>query len=191
MSEIDKRIKEPMSNEDLEKFTGVKGDDIMKYSQLKNYKTIEELLPKNGDFQIILIEDAVNSGHWVSVAREGKTIEYFNSYGDKWDTDWKFIPRMVRLILGQGSNELTRLFKQAEKDGWKVVYNKIKFQKEGTDIQTCGRWVVLRREYARMGYTLPEFQRQVEMLRDDNTPIRGKGKGIRPTADWVVSKYIS
>ena len=172
MTDIQKRISEPMSNEDLEKYLSVKPSDIMKYADLSKYQSIEQLLPKDGDFQIILIEDKQNSGHWVSVARYGKTIEYFNSYGAKWDTDWRFIPRMVRIILGQNTNDLTRLFKKAPA------------------IQTCGRWVVLRRHFAQMGYSLPEFQKKIEMLRDENTPTKGKDKGIRPTADWVVSKYI-
>ena len=190
MTDIQKRISEPMSNEDLEKYLSVKPSDIMKYADLSKYQSIEQLLPKDGDFQIILIEDKQNSGHWVSVARYGKTIEYFNSYGAKWDTDWRFIPRIVRIILGQNTNDLTRLFNKAEKDGYKVVWNKKRLQKLSPAIQTCGRWVVFRRHLAQMGYTLPEFQKKIEMLRDENTPIRGKSKGVRPTADWVVSKYI-
>lgn len=190
MTDIQKRISEPMSNDDLEKYLSVKPADIMKYADLSNYKTIEELLPKDGDFQIILIEDKQNSGHWVSVARYGKTIEYFNSYGSKWDTDWRFIPRMVRIILGQNTNDLTRLFKKAVKDGYKVVWNKKRLQKLSPAIQTCGRWVVFRRHFAQMGYTLTEFQKKIDMLRDENTPTKGKNKGVRPTGDWVVSKYI-
>ena len=189
-TEIQNRISKPMSNEDLEKYLSVKPSDIMKYADLSNYQTIEQLLPKDGDFQIILIEDKQNSGHWVSVARYGKTIEYFNSYGSKYDTDFRFIPRIVSIILGQNTSDLTRLFKQAEKDGFKVVWNKKRLQKLSPDIQTCGRHVVFRRHLAQMGYTLPEYQDKIEKLRDENTPTRGKNKGIRPSADWIVSKYI-
>jgi hypothetical protein len=189
-TEIQNRISKPMSNEDLEKYLSVKPSDIMKYADLSNYQTIEQLLPKDGDFQIILIEDKQNSGHWVSVARYGKTIEYFNSYGSKYDTDFRFIPRIVSIILGQNTSDLTRLFKQAEKDGFKVVWNKKRLQKLSPAIQTCGRHVVFRRHLAQMGYTLPEYQKKMEELRDENTPTRGKNKGIRPSADWIVSKFI-
>ena len=163
----------------------------MKYADLSKYKTIEQLLPKDGDFKIILIEDKQNSGHWVSVARYGKTIEYFNSYGCKYDTDWRWIPRLVRIVLGQNTNDLTRLFKQAEKDGYKVVYNKKRLQKLSPNIQTCGRHIVFRRHLAQMGYNLKEYQDLMERLRDANTPKQGKSKGVRPSADWIVSKYIS
>jgi len=37
-----------------------------------------------------------------------------------------------------------------------------------------------------MGYTLPQFQKEIENLRDKNTPEGGK----RKSADWVVAKYI-
>ena len=71
MTDIQKRISEPMSNEDLEKYLSVKPSDIMKYGDLSNYQSIEQLLPKDGDFQIILIEDKQNSGHWVVTVRNG------------------------------------------------------------------------------------------------------------------------
>ena len=37
-----------------------------------------------------------------------------------------------------------------------------------------------------MNYTLPQFQKEIENLRDKNTKDGEK----RKTADWVVSKYI-
>jgi len=190
MNDIQKRIEQPMSNEDLEKYLSVKPEDIIKYSELSNYHTIQQLLPKEDDFKIILIEEKQNFGHFVSVQRQGKVITYFNSYGAKWDTDWRFIPRLVRIILGQNTNDLTRLFKQAEKDGFTVEYNKKRLQKLSPKIMTCGRWVVFWRHFSQMGYTLSQFQKKVEELRDENTPTKGKNKGVRPTGDWVVAKYI-
>jgi hypothetical protein len=180
------RIGKPMSNEDLEKYLAVRKHDIMKYSKLSDFKTIEELLPKDNDFQIILIEDKYNSGHWISVERKGKTINYFNSYGAKEDTDWRFIPRMIRIILGQNTNDLTRLFKEAESRGYKVVRNKKRLQKLDDKIQTCGRWVVFWRHLSQMGYSMKQFQDQIEKLRDNEE----KKAGVRPTGDYIVSKYI-
>ena len=179
---IEKRMGQPLSDADLERYTGIKAQDITKYSDLKNYTTIQELLPKVGDFKIILIEDRFNAGHWVLVMRtEDKTIEYFNSYGAKWDTDWKFITRMARVILGQSTNEMTRLMDQAEKDGFKTVWSKKAFQRMGSKIQTCGRWVVFRIETYKMGYKTPEeFQALVKKFK---TETGGSN-------DTVVAKYI-
>lgn len=177
---IRKRIGTPMTGDDLERCTGVAPADIIKYSLLDEYKTIEDLLPTDGSFKIILIEDKYNSGHWVAVFRRGKTITYFNSYGAKWDTDWKFINRMVRLILDQNTNELTRLMDQATKDGWNVVWNKRKFQKMGNDIQTCGRHICMRIETFKMGYDHADYEKMINRFK----------KETGGNADWVVAKYI-
>jgi len=184
--EIQKRIGEPMSNFDLEKYLEINPSDIIKYSELSNYDSIQQLLPKDDSFKVLLIEDKPNSGHFVGLFRFGKTIEYMNSYGAKWDTDWRFIPRMVRLILGQATNDLTRLFDKAKKDGFSVVYNKKRLQKLDPKIQTCGRFVAMRRHLGKMGYNLTQYQQEIENLRDKNTKEGEK----RKSADWVVAKYI-
>ena len=185
-TEIQNRIGKPMTNFDLEKYLTINPSDIIKYSELSNYKSIEELLPKEDSFRVLLIEDKQNSGHFVGIFRFGKTIEYFNSYGNKWDSDFRFIPRMISIILGQSTKDLTRLLDKAKKDGFNVVYNKKRLQKLSPKIQTCGRWVALRRHLGQMNYTLPQFQKEIENLRDKNTKDGEK----RKTADWVVSKYI-
>jgi ActR/RegA family two-component response regulator len=102
-TEIKQRVSIPMSDADLEKYTGVKPEEILKYSDLKNYASIRELLPNDQDFKIILIEQRSNIGHWVTVMRYGTTCEYFNSYGKPADTDWIFVNRMMRVILGENT----------------------------------------------------------------------------------------
>ena len=139
----------PLTDLDVERALGTK-DCIIKYSELANYQTIEDLLPEVGSFKIILIEDRFNSGHWVCICR-GDCFYYFNSYGCKPDSDWRFVPRMTRLILGEGTNELTRLFKPV-----KMEYNTMRLQKGST--QTCGRHVVLFLSLTcKMGYTMDDF----------------------------------
>jgi len=177
--EIKSRISKPLTDGDIEKHTGLK--EVLKYSELSKYKTIEDLLPTDKSYVIILIEDRLNSGHWVAVMRYNKTIEYFNSYGAKWDTDWKFINRMVRMILGENTNEMTRLMDTAKADGWDTICNKHRFQKISSQIQTCGRWCVLRIEMMKMGYTLPEFY--------DFIKKREKESGEK--TDFIVSKFVS
>jgi len=178
---ITQRINTPMTNDDLERHSGVKPEDIIKYSDLKNYSKIEELLPTDKSTRIILIEDRYNHGHWVCILRYGKTIEYFNSYGCKWDSDWKFINKMMRMILGQSTNEMSRLMHQAEKDGWKTIWNKKRFQKLDDSIQTCGRWCVFRIETMKIGYSLDEFTELVDRLRNETGGS---------SADYVVAKYV-
>jgi hypothetical protein len=178
--EIKSRIPKPLTDGDIERHTGVKKEEIIKYSDLKNYPKIEDLLPADKSFKIILIEDRFNSGHWVCVMRYDKTIEYFNSYGCKWDTDWKFINRMIRMILQQNTNEMTRLMDTASADGWKTIWNKHRFQKLSSKIQTCGRWCVLRIEMLKMGYTLQQFY----------DFIKSCEKKMGEKSDFIVSQFV-
>ena len=174
------RISKPMTDLDLEQYVGVKPKDIIKYSELKNYKSMTDLLPKDKSFRIILIEDKFNSGHFVAILRYGDTVEFFNSYGGKPDDDWKFINRMIRVILGENTNELTRLFKKATDKGFKTVYNTTRLQKLSNNIQTCGRWCVLRIELMKAGYNLPEFDHFV----------KDYAKKLGKSTDYVASKMV-
>ena len=185
-ADIEDRIRKPMSDADLEKYTGVKSEDIIKYSDLKNYPKIEDLLPEQKDFRIILIEDKYNSGHWVVVLRDGKNIEYFNSYGAKWDYDWKFINRMIRTILGQNTNEMTRLMDQAKKDGFKVSYNKNRYQTLSSGSQTCGRHCIFRIETHKMGYNGDEYSKLLDKMRSHLT----EQYGGKITNDFVAASYV-
>ena len=178
--EIKDRIPKPLTDGDIERHIGVKKDDILKYSDLKSFPKIEDLLPEDKSFRIILIEDRFNSGHWVCVMRYGKTIEYFNSYGCKWDTDWKFVSKMVRMILGENTNEMTRLMDTASKDGWSTVWNKHRFQKLSSKIQTCGRWCVLRIEMMKMGYDLQQFFDFIKKCE----------KQMSEKSDFIVAKFV-
>lgn len=174
------RVSTPMTDADLERHTGIKGSDIIKYSDLKNYNDITDLLPTDKSARIILIEDRYNQGHWVALLRYDKTIEYFNSYGAKWDTDWKFVNKMARMILGENTNEMTRLMDKAKQDGFETVWNDKAFQALDSKIQTCGRWCVFRIEMMKMGYNLKEFQAFVKK--------QAKEQGI--SKDYLVAKYV-
>jgi len=177
--EIKDRISKPLTDGDIERHTGIK--EVIKYSELSTYKSIEDLLPEDKSAVIILIEDKLNSGHWVAVMRYGKTIEYFNSYGAKWDTDWKFVNRMVRMILGENTNEMTRLMDKASADGWTTIWNKHRFQHLDSKIQTCGRWCVLRIEMMKMGYNLQEFY----------DFIKKREKELGEKSDFIVAKFVA
>ena len=179
-SSIVARISVPMTDLDLEQYIGIKPKDIIKYSELKNYNKMTDLLPRDKTYRIILIEDKLNSGHFVSILRYQHTIEFFNSYGGPPDADWKFINRMIRVILGESTNELTRLFKSAADEGFITVYNTYRFQKLSNKIQTCGRWCILRIELMKAGYNLAEFVQFVKEY----------AKKLNKTTDYVVSKMV-
>ena len=107
-------------------------------------------------YKIILIEEQPNKGHWVCILRYGKTIEAFDSYSGTIDNELKFIPEVMKRMLGEDKKHLGRLLKDV-KDR-QVIYSKKRLQKLEDGINTCGRWVILRilmmKEFF---YTLQEF----------------------------------
>jgi len=139
---IGKRITEPLTDGDLEKYfgSGIESE-VIKYSELGNYNTIDELLPKPFDFRIILVEQKPMSGHWVLILKYGDTIENFNSYGIEIDKQKGMLSRMMNKMLNQETNYLSRLVARSP---YKYVVNKTEFQKPGNEYNTCGRWVALR-----------------------------------------------
>ena len=82
LKKVNKTIKKSISDLDIERyFSRSVQKDIIKYSDLKNYSSIDQLLPKNKSFKFMLLESKHNSGHWLGLLRYNKTIEFFNSYG--------------------------------------------------------------------------------------------------------------
>ena len=88
MRKLKEIIETPLSDSDLEKFLGPDVQQhIITYSDLADYQDLEQLLPHDKAYKIILIEYEKNSGHWICMLRYGKMIEKFNSFGTKHDQD--------------------------------------------------------------------------------------------------------
>ena len=121
------------------------------YSDLASYKTIDDLLPNNLDWRIILLETKQNVGHWTCVMRKSTDkYYYFNSYGDSYNKDLYLIPKMMRKILGQTDNYLNELLRDKT-----VEYNAYKFQ--GNTSAVCGRYCMFVIDYCmNLGHSLME-----------------------------------
>jgi len=142
---------------------------ILKYSELKGYESIGELLPNINDFIILLLEDQPNSGHWTTLCKLHEGYYYMNSYGQKYDTDINIIPLCIRKILGEDKREITRLL-----DGHPCGFSKIKLQ--GATSQCCGRWCVLFLTMTtKMGYSPAEF---FEFVKDKSALFGGDDKMV-------------
>ena len=126
----------PLSNFQLESALG-KGTKTIVYADLRKYNTIEELLPKIGSFQIILLRDNPSSGHWVCIERKAEDLYYyFNSFGESYNQDLYLISSSIRKMLGSYDNYLNELLK-----GKKVEIMNKKFQQDYSAV--CGRWCIL------------------------------------------------
>lgn len=133
------RIETSLTNGDIERY--FPGIQTLKYSDLNSLTNIDELLPNDKDFKIILIEQDNNVGHWVCIMKYSNTIEYFNPYGTKVDNDKKWIGKIKNMLLNQSEDILSKLMEQSP---YKCIYSKKKFQKLSPKINTCGRWCILR-----------------------------------------------
>ena len=131
------KINYSISNSDIEKY--LMKPNIIKYGDISNMNDIDELF--NGDcYVIILVESQENHGHWTACLRYNDgTIEQFDSYGGKIDSEMKYISIVKKTQLGETSNELSNLL-----HGEKPVVSKYKFQKLNDNIDTCGKWTLLR-----------------------------------------------
>jgi hypothetical protein len=147
---------------------------IIKYSELKNYATIEDLLPNVGNFFILLLEEDMNKGHWTCMMKTPKEYYYFNSYGKKYDADLSVIPMCIRRILGQDQKEITRLLGDNE-----CKYNTVKFQ--GDKSQVCGRFCVLTITYVCMlGFSPDEFVKFLEKEKEETNK----------SYDTIVAEFV-
>lgn len=147
---IKKNIMQSMTEFHVEKILG-DTDALLLYSDLGRYNTIDEVLPLNKSFKVILIRETPNSGHYIAIMKyqlkKQTVIECFNSYGLYPSADLKFISTNTNMQLGQDSRHLNILLQKALKSGYKVIYNKKEMQKYTTDLQaynTCGRHCCLR-----------------------------------------------
>ena len=114
--------------------------NIVSYSDIKNYKTIDELLGDNGKC-FILYETKKNMGHWTCLYKYKDTIFFFDPYGNNFDLQLKFIPKQINTALGQDHKHLIELLYNSP---YKVEFNEYKLQKLGRGINTCGRWCLVR-----------------------------------------------
>lgn len=142
VDEVVERIETPLTDGDLERYFGSgKNSEVMKYNELANYRTIDDLLPLSIDFRIILVEERNNVGHWICVLKYKDIIESFNSYGKNIDKQKDMFGTIKNKLLGQQTDYLTNLVKKSD---YKYVINKTPFQSSKKGINTCGRWCILR-----------------------------------------------
>lgn len=152
------KVPVPMTGRDLEKYVPEK--KIVLFEELKG-KKLEHFMPDDPDYLIILFEvRSDNEGHWVSLLRYGRTLEFFDSYGKTPKEIYDFNSAQQNNILDQNKNYLSIMIKDflTRNKKYKFLVNKKQFQKDGDGIATCGRWSIFRiKALMKKGMTLHEF----------------------------------
>lgn len=114
--------------------------NIIKYSDMQYVKNIDQLI-KNYNCCIILYEERPYTGHWCVINKNKKNeIEFFDSYGMKPDEYLYDLNDVEREKLKAKPYLSTLLLKSP----YTLKYNEIPLQEKGGNINTCGRWALLR-----------------------------------------------
>lgn len=151
-------IAKPLSDADIREF--LDHPMILKYSDLANYPTLHDVLPEVGSYCFLLYESSLNNGHWTVILRpEEGIVEYFDSYGGYVDDPLRWTDNSTQVGLGVSKPYLSILLRKTPEE---VIYNKTKFQKDGPNINDCGRWCILRVVTMMYGLNLKDFKEFVE-----------------------------
>ena len=134
----------PLSDSDIRKILG-RDIKIITYPQLASMGSINECFDKKGRCIMLYLTQSETSGHWVCMLSKKDGIEFFDPYGEPPEYALKTVPEEEREAFGEGQPYLTQLLKAS---GRKVIYNTHPFQKDRSDINTCGRHSVVRCLYA-------------------------------------------
>ena len=125
------------------------GVPVLKYSDLRSLDSLPDVC-------IILLEWHHNNGHWVCVFHDRGEAHYFNSLGQKYDSDLNCLARSARMILGEGGNEIQRLL-----NGAPCEWNRVKYQ--ANDSNTCGRFCIDRLRNKRL--TATQYKKKMDGLK--------------------------
>ena len=171
------KIKEdPLGDNELNKI--LINPKIIKYSELNNYNNIEDLLPYDESYIIILWEQVPNIGHWTALLRYKDTIEYYDSYGKPIEYPLTFTNKDMNNNLNQYPNLLKRLLNKAP---FKIIYNNKQVQSDNLDIKTCGRHVANRIKFMlNYGYDLNKYNKLLDETK----------KRLKTSYDDIVSFLI-
>lgn len=135
-----------ITDSDLEDYFGSRVQEhIVVYGDLDDYDNeITKLLPRPRDYAIILLESKPSSGHWILLLRSGQTLEVFDSYGMFPSGELDFNLKSVNKMLDSETRWLNLMLEKALKDGFKVIYNKKRFQSLDSNVATCGKFLIFR-----------------------------------------------
>ena len=114
---------------------------IFTYPEFGKMNSITEAFDKLGRCVFLFLTTSPTSGHWCCMFKRSDCIEYFSSYGDKPEDERKWLTEEQLEELGQEEPYLYDLLKQS---GYKVYWSTHQYQSDRQDINTCGRWCVMR-----------------------------------------------
>ena len=163
MTPIEEIEHKSLSDTDIKNILG-KQCKIIKYSELSKYSDLDQLLSKDKDYVVILIENSPNEGHWCGLLRYNNIFEWFDSYSFKVDADLKWTSKQTRKQLHEDIPYLSELLDKSNKE---CIYNNIKYQEMSNKINTCGTHVCCRIWHLmNKNLTLPDYYKMMKTIHD-------------------------
>ena len=153
-----------LSSQDIEEYLNHQ-IKIIKYPQLKKYKTIDELLRPYNQV-IILYETKKNIGHWVLLYLHKGILNFFDSYGFMYPNDeLHLIDERFKKINDMSPIYLFNLLFQK----YDVDQNAVQYQRFGKNINTCGYWCIARIYLKNLSN---DYFKKIFYNKDDNFVVR-------------------
>lgn len=153
----------PLSKTDIINYFDGKIKVIL-YSEIKNYKSIDQLLAPYGRV-IILYYWKKYHGHWICCFfNVNGNVEVFDSFGSWIDDTLKDISEQFRSETDQNYKYLTNLLYNGP---YRVEYNDKALQSKKSS--TCGRWCIYRLK--KNNLTIEEFQDLFKNIKNNDNKI--------------------
>ena len=176
---VEETIEEPMDDSDIRQY--LPNAKIMRYSGLARLSDIEQLLPTDKSYVVLLYENTPGSGHWVALMRYGRTIEFFCSYGSKIDAPLRWQNPRDNAMLGQTAPFLSQLLNKAKRK-FRAIHNPVAYQSKRDGVATCGAWDVMR---------INQMKNHNQDLQDFHQFMESVKKETGLTYDEIVVNYVS
>lgn len=149
-----------LDTDDILKITNGKCE-VIAYHELQKYKSIPQLLEKFGAVILLYETTKENFGHFTALYYNNENkLEFFDSYGFRPDEELKYADYNLEF----GVPFLSKLIKDYESGGKKIVVADKQVQVFKDDVNTCGRWTAFRIRY-RMILTLKQFYELFDNLK--------------------------
>ncbi len=140
-------MQKSLSGTDIQKFI----PNVIVYSELADM-TVRELVDMMP--VVILYQSSLNRGHWTLLHETPEGVEFFDSYSSMPDEEFKYIQAQQPHYLARLLNELSNYVE--------IHFNSDQLQKLAPNVNTCGRWVILR--YLMGEYGIDDFVYGVRKL---------------------------
>ena len=166
-------VAKPLSGDQVKRIGGP-GTQVLRYPDLAQYGSWDELMGSSGKVAVLFCTDSPTDGHWLAAFNGPDGPHVFDPLGVALDAERRYLAAGMAATLGEQNAQFARLLRTQPA---KVHVSRIDFQEDKPGVNTCGRWSGLRLQ--KSGMTDDDFSDFVE---------EGFDSSPGQTADqWVVS----